>query len=194
MTKQELIAEIREAFANEVYPGDTNIVTPFEGDSEREEFADSFRGKTWQSVPNELLFYERDSLPFFTPAGYKYYLPAFLIFVVDDYYEADTLTDNLILQLTLPTEIDVAIMAQTLGSPDVQERFPSTDFTAILQSQLQSMNQSVHRFIDRFRSFTPEQGRVAKHFLAFMGEEHRDDFLRQEPAIAIERYWFQFDE
>ena len=74
----------------------------------------------------------------------------------------------------------------------MDEKMPGVDWNDMLQSRLRSLNQSVHEFIARAALFSPEQGRVVYQFLAYLRDEHSDDFMNQEPSVAIERYWFQF--
>ena len=80
--KTRLIERIKTAFSTVPYPGDQNItIHPLGLDIEIEEY---FRGKTWQGLSEEKLRYHlTDALGIFSPEGYHYFLPAFLIFALD---------------------------------------------------------------------------------------------------------------
>lgn len=78
MTKEELTARINQVFINVQYPGDHNITIHPLGLDECIE--DYFRGKAWQECTiGGLRLHVMDALGLFTPQGYHYYLPAFLI-------------------------------------------------------------------------------------------------------------------
>jgi len=77
MTKEELIKRIEKVFETVPYPGDQEITIHPLG--LEEELEDYFRGKTWKGHPAEKLRDHQDALGLFTPAGYHYFLPAFLI-------------------------------------------------------------------------------------------------------------------
>jgi hypothetical protein len=82
-----LIDRIRQVFADVLYPGDDSIIgTPehVEICGECSWVRDSLAGRTWQEVaadddPRSHLFH---AMNFFSPAGFQYYLPAFLLLSV----------------------------------------------------------------------------------------------------------------
>lgn len=80
MTEKEinnLISQIRKAFSNTQYPGDTKI-----GYGEKYEIK-QFIGKKWQDLSLEELY--TDQFPHrFTPKGLQYFMPAFLIAILSD--------------------------------------------------------------------------------------------------------------
>src|SRR5438270_13812260 len=78
---QELARQVETAFSDVPYPGDDAIVPLYDNEPHCDECANlarTFRSKNWQSVPLEILFLERGSLPLFTAEAFRYYLPAFL--------------------------------------------------------------------------------------------------------------------
>ncbi|WP_425389086.1 DUF6714 family protein [Cylindrospermum stagnale] len=66
--------------------------------------ARDFRGKDWKKIPLETLRYNADSLFFFTPQAYRFYLPAYLLASIQFYREADIITNNFVHSLTAPEE------------------------------------------------------------------------------------------
>jgi hypothetical protein len=76
--------QIERAFADTPYPGDDHITGPFEAwDWESEELRDAFRGKHWKELMPYDVFYHHDT--FLCPAGFQFYLPAYLLAALDDY-------------------------------------------------------------------------------------------------------------
>lgn len=96
--------EIKTAFGDMPYPGTERIVNDLQGyDLERKQIKEEFsRYENWQDVPRELLLQERDALPLFEPQGFRFYLPAYMLFVVEDYEGADTIPESIVHSQTLP--------------------------------------------------------------------------------------------
>ena len=92
--------EIKTAFGDMPYPGVECIANDLEGnDLERKMIRKEFsRYENWLDVPHELLLQERDALPLFEPQGFRFYLPAYMLFALEDYEGAVSYT-----HLTLPT-------------------------------------------------------------------------------------------
>jgi len=73
------VSAIREAFGANEYPGDAYLVGSREG-CEPEEEAGAFRGRfEWHGVPSEFLDQHAAALSFFSEAGFRFFLPAYLI-------------------------------------------------------------------------------------------------------------------
>jgi len=100
-SKDEIKRKIMETFAGVEYPGDDNIVYDNSGyDLECNEVKAIFRGKKWQDLGLLTLRRNRESVFFFTPESYHFYLPSFLISILDDHDEADAITDTVLYSLT----------------------------------------------------------------------------------------------
>lgn len=80
------------------------IANDLEGnDLERKQIREGFsRYENWQDVSRELLLQERDALPLFEPQGFRFYLPAYMLFVLEDYEGADMIPESIVHSLTLP--------------------------------------------------------------------------------------------
>jgi hypothetical protein len=196
MTATDLLVEITHAFQHELHPGKLNIVNNNSGyDLEVIQIRDSFNEHTWQTLPDELLQYEQGGYIFLSKQGLLYYLPAYLHFCIREYAAADSIPAGLVFVMTLPTEADILLSAlherafQALAYPNTPA--PTGEYIR-LQHDLRALNQNVHRFINRWSGFSAAQGRAILHFLEHLRDEHGQDFLDNEPAMAIERYWFQF--
>lgn len=189
----EVVAEITGAFENEPYPGEWNIVYDnSDYDIEVKRIRETFKVHTWQTLPDELMQDEQYCFSFLEKKGLKYYLPAFMVFAVRDYTGSYSIPDNIIFQLTLPAEMDVVVSALNTRLYRLDTDRPISYWNEYYQSRLLGVNGEAHDFIDRSAQFSPAQGRAILHFLEYMRDEYGEDFLRDQPNIAIERYWFQF--
>lgn len=84
-SQEKLLTEIRNSFADTTRPSQEETVMNYSEEPKRAEVRDKFLHYEWSQVPRELLYQERDALHYFTPAGFRYYLPAFLTALVEDY-------------------------------------------------------------------------------------------------------------
>ena len=77
--KEFVIREIKAAFINNKYPGDDFLQGSFEGSEPFEEI-EPFKGqKDWMKTPSQLLDSHAGALNFFSEAGFRYFLPAYLV-------------------------------------------------------------------------------------------------------------------
>jgi hypothetical protein len=85
--RQRVAQKIIDAFSATPYPGDNNIGgdDPFDGVSVEE----AFRGKHWRNISLKLLLLHHDKLPFFSPQGFRFYLPAYLLGVLFHFEDLD---------------------------------------------------------------------------------------------------------
>jgi hypothetical protein len=77
--KDAVIERIRQAFGGNEHPGDQFLQGSFEGCEPYDEVG-PFTGKTdWQSVEADFLDAHASALSFFSEAGFRFFLPAYLI-------------------------------------------------------------------------------------------------------------------
>ncbi len=97
---EEVISEINEAFSGTTIPADDNIVFTdwLNVDPEYDDIWRRFKGKLWVDVSAEDMVQRRNLHPF-TPDGFRYFLPAHMLLVLQHPEEADTLNDSLIWSL-----------------------------------------------------------------------------------------------
>lgn len=77
--KEEVIQQIEEAFGANPYPGDNFLQGSNEGCEPYEEVRD-FIGKTdWRTLDSELLDRRYSALSFFSEAGFRFFLPSYLV-------------------------------------------------------------------------------------------------------------------
>ena len=193
MVQEELITEITGAFKDEPYPGDLNIVYDNSGfHLECIEIREAFKGHKWTEVPDEILSTEQTALSFMSKEGFKYYLPTFMCSLLRDESVISDGVGMVVLLLKLPTEIDVAVLADQIQQSGTADKLPAVDINEILQNQLAQTNSGVNNFIARASTFTKVQGRVIYRFLVYLRDQPNDDFLSNDANLAIQRYWFLF--
>ena len=80
MTDKEVVIEqIRQAFGGSDYPGDAYLQGSFEGSEPFEEVG-AFKGKKdWRTLGAEMLDAHSGALSFFSEAGFRFFLPAYLV-------------------------------------------------------------------------------------------------------------------
>lgn len=97
MTTDELGDVIRDAFTGGPPPDASEIVRdPDHLHLENEQIKSAFGGKTWTELPIPVLTYHRQAVFFFTPEGWAYYLPAYMLAIFTHYEKTDTMVDALL--------------------------------------------------------------------------------------------------
>ncbi|MBI3461525.1 MAG: hypothetical protein HY000_00475, partial [Planctomycetes bacterium] len=102
MDESELIALIHEAFGDMPHPGDASLRPEACDDHEIQAF---YGNKHWQDMAEKDLAYHNAALCFLSPAGFQFFLPAFLVWVIRNYRGSDAFT------------VDSTIYALDPGSP-----------------------------------------------------------------------------
>ncbi len=96
--------EIKTAFSNIKFSGDDNIL--YDNACQHEECLEIkliFTGKKWEEIKLEDIQYKDYVFSFFSQEAYYYYLPAFMIIVLDSYIEANVVSQAVVYRLTPPT-------------------------------------------------------------------------------------------
>ncbi len=75
---EKLKDDIGKAFSSVEIP-DTDHIVDTEDPAERKDHISFFGGRRWQDISLDDLIYNSESVFFFLPAAYQYYLPAYLI-------------------------------------------------------------------------------------------------------------------
>ena len=194
MSAPDLLTEITLAFQDEPHPGEMNIVYDnFNPDPEVIQLRENLKPHTWQTIPDDILQDVQSGPIFLSKQGLRYYLPAYMSYSIREYREADSIPDDLVFIMKLPTGVDIMLLAiQEKLSPSLAYSYPVTTSSDYFQRRFRDLNGSVHSFINRWHQFSPAQGRAILHFLEWLRDEHSDDYFDNELDIAIERYWFQF--
>src|SRR5688500_9999018 len=86
---------VEGAFRHRIYPGDDGILEDPYHCLDCLAEADFFVGKDWKTIPSDVLRLHTSALFLFTGEALRFFLPAFLIAVLD-YENADTIEEALI--------------------------------------------------------------------------------------------------
>lgn len=95
---------VKAAFSSVPYPGDENLIR---GSSvEAQEIQEFFRGKRWEEITLEKLrghptMVSSDGPAFMTVEAFHYYLPAYLMIIIDKKPEADVIPEFIINTLSV---------------------------------------------------------------------------------------------
>lgn len=93
----DLKQHIRSAFGNTRYPGDAELLHPeCHDDFDIQKF---YGQKDWKNVDDAIIEYENAALCFFSPAAYQFFLPRFLVYVLENYRSGYISVDNTIYSL-----------------------------------------------------------------------------------------------
>lgn len=95
----ELAQQISQAFSDSSYPGDDNISVPTYDDEGTTEY---FKGRKWFGHSVEDLRRHSSSLTFFTNEAFCYFVPAYMLAVIEDAEAADVIIDHLWSDLSPP--------------------------------------------------------------------------------------------
>ena len=169
--REQVAKQIEEAFADTPYPGDENISPEvYEG----EKLTADLKGKHWRDIPLESIFYHKGDLPFFTDAGFRFYLPVFLLAMLRHRAKVDTLPIGLLTKLAPPQEFvwrrDWKSMKKT-GS--FEEYF----------AQLR------RDFLKRMRAFSPKECAAVLAFLEAFGQLFPNDISDPRELREAIQYW-----
>jgi len=131
--KQKVIQQIYDAFSGNDYPGDNFLQGSFDG-CEPYDVIQPFQGRTdWQQIDPALLDAQYDALSFFSEAGLRFFLPAYLIADLrDELQTADpllTLTHGFSDQaINVPTQAGVFVRKTGKSSLVNPNRYGATTF------------------------------------------------------------------
>jgi hypothetical protein len=94
---QEVVRLVESSFENRPYPGDDNIGV--------HDIEEGFMGKRWKDITHQLLWNHRDEIGSLTPDAFRYYLPAFLLAVLQSSEKLDAFPIIFIPYLIPPVSI-----------------------------------------------------------------------------------------
>lgn len=200
LSPNALVDAIAGAFADADYPGDDRIVSSSTGpDFERDAIKRLLKGLGWRDVAPGTLDLLRDSLPFLSPEGFRFYLPAYMVYCLNDFYRADVAIDNVVHSLTVPCADDLERMQKGFGDyraghPEEARALPDDVHESVMRAQADFYDSAANKkfVLDRISGFTAKQSRVIRRYLEYIRDVHGEEFLRDQPQIAIDRFWNKF--
>lgn len=97
----QLKRKLEAAFAHTKYPGDDQLAHYFGGgDCDEKRIRDAFLGRGWRQLDKSQIWVARCSICFFTVVAFRYYLPGFLLWILDRREHYEELVSSLLFVLT----------------------------------------------------------------------------------------------
>lgn len=192
---QTLIKQINEQFGRMGYPGDDKIVIDaMSSQLQCPEIISALKGRHWRDLSRGTLDQLKSALFFLSPEGYRFYLPAFMIYSIEDFYAADVIPDNVIQTLTFPQKSDIDRIRESAKRHQELQPFSDDDWELMLRTMAEKYEDGSLEciFQERVSGFDAEQRRVIRQFLEDMEDAYGEEFPNNEPQTAIDRYWYQF--
>ncbi len=191
MNATNLLTEITRAFPEAPHPDDAALLSPTTAASPAARHIQAaLSGRAWPSVPDDVLHEHVASLPLLSPVGFRYYLPAFLSATVRE--PAQPSSESLLSSLTLPIGVVGPTLTQLLAHFEAGGPPLAPTLHDLMQQQLSQTNQALHHFIACSSRLSPAQGKTICQFLTYLSKQGGAVGSSQQPALALERYWFQF--
>lgn len=204
MNKNQIIEEINHVFADTVYPEEASIVE-YPKAYEYDEIYEFFKGKKWQGFDLKQLAYENSAPSFLLPIAFCYYLPAYMLLIIEDISLADVLVMSVLDKLTLPQTEDIAkhnamIDEQILRAKDPSREIPgikglgieNVDFLKKLIHTEEDLKRETGDFNKMANCLSKEQGMCVRHFLGYIDQANPGYFDEGEIKTIIDRYWKKF--
>jgi hypothetical protein len=161
--------KLLHAFAEAERPGEDEIVC--DGSLEGQELRQALRGKKWDELDGEFLNrHAIQGLWLLEPAGFRYFLPAFLLCLVKDFEACFDLAEETVDTLVYPLTL------QRIRHPDAHAVGECAD---------------VYTFVCRMQGFDLARVEAITAFLQYICEYHLSEFTHNEPQYALEEYWLE---
>lgn len=178
MEKAELVAVIKKAFNETVYPKHPIIDEDAIRDNEVVECESKFKGKKWQEIDYTVIAQENyaSGSAFLSREAFRYFLPAYMTAIVENYYEAIEALDSIMHRLTLPI----------FSVSGTEKNGLVRDVNGTLWCDF-----SEDWFKKTVNGLTKEQCLCIKYFFEYLSATHPED-CKAEAVLAIERYWGKF--
>lgn len=180
--KQTVINHIRQAFGRNEYPGDRFLQGSFDG-PEPAEAVRPFRGQTdWQTIEPVLLDAHSEALNFFSEAGLRFFLPAYLI--------AD-------LQDKLHTADPVFVLSHGFSDLSIEHRIEDQTFirragrTALVNPRRYGATTFFDYARWRLSVFTREEAQAIVAYLRYKRDVDPHNIQRDQIEAALELYWLE---
>lgn len=177
-----IIESIRHAFEQNVYPGDDYIQGSTEGSEPFEEVG-PFEGKAdWRALKAEFLDVHAGALGFFSEAGFRFFLPAYLI--------AD-------LQGLLNVADPLFFLTHGFHDISVEVPTPAKKFiTTVGRSQLVNPRRyGAMTFYDyaryRLSAFTREESEAIVAYLKYKRDAAEEESDKERIQSALDSFWLE---
>lgn len=183
MNNRQIVSqEIQAAFGQNKYPGDNFLQGSFEGPEPYEEI-EPFKGRDdWQNISAELLDAHYVALNFFSAAGLRFFLPAYLIADLQDELETADPLFTLVhgfsdLSVPHPTERRVFIRKTGKTAFVNPKRYGAMTFYDYARWRLSI--------------FTREEAKAIVSYLKFRQRADRSHLDNGQIDAALNLYWLE---
>lgn len=180
--KDVLIEQIRAVFGENPYPGDDYLQGSFEGEEPFEEVG-AFKGiQTWQEIPASFLDAHYSASSFFSMAGLRFFLPAYLV--------AD-------LKNELQTADPLFILTHGFSDQTVEETIRGRTYQIKIGRSgfINPHRYGAASFYDynryRLSVFTREEAAVIVAYLEFKRQVVSSDWEKQAIQEALSIFWLE---
>jgi hypothetical protein len=175
-----LVAQIRAAFQDTPYPGDDRLCGSSQGD-EPAGYALEFRGLDWRIIHPDFLSFNYACLSFFSSAGFRYFLPAYL---VADVMELESSSDPVFhLTYGLVEENTAAIIEDLAQSGDLSGEI--LEFAR--KNEQKPEFDGFQLALEKFAPFTLAEKQAIVAYLDYSAQNN--PYARERIESALERYW-----
>jgi hypothetical protein len=181
-TREGVIENIREAFQENEFPGDGFLLGSSDGCEPFDEI-EPFKGRDdWQAIDACLLDTHYAALSYFSEAGLRYFLPAYLM---ADLKEALATADPL---FTLVHGFSEVTVTHHIGSRDFER-------TIGRRSLVNPRRYGAATFFDyarwRLSVFTREEAEAIVAYLKYRRDSDPDGIQRAEIDAALNLFWME---
>jgi hypothetical protein len=180
MRKEEVIARIQAAFGANSYPGDGFLQGSFQGCEPAEE-AGAFMGKNdWRALDSKMLDQHYNALSFFSEAGFRFFLPAYLIADVRE----ELLTADPLFHLWhgfASVSVEMPVGAQTFSR--------GTGGTKLLNPRLYGAMTWSDYARHRLSIFTREESQAIVAYMAYKRGRETANLDKARIDAALEQFW-----
>jgi hypothetical protein len=180
--KDALIEMIRSVFGEAIYPGDAFLQGSFDGDEPYEEISAFIGIQHWQEPSAAFLDAHYSALSFFSMAGLRFYLPAYLVADVKDELQ----TANPLFILT--HGFSELVVEETIQGCTFQMIFGRSEF-------INPRRYGAASFYDynryRLSVFTREEAAAIVAYLQFKRQVVSVDFEKQAVQAALDAFWLE---
>jgi hypothetical protein len=180
--KESLVETILSVFGKVSYPGDAYLQGSFDGDEPFEEIG-AFKGMTrWQDLAADFLDAHYSALSFFSMAGLRFFLPAYLLADLKD---------------LLQTADPIFILTHGFSDFTIEENIRGRAFQIkIGRSQfINPRRYGAASFFDynryRLSVFTREEAAAIVHYLDYKRQVLDVDFEKESVQAALDAFWLE---
>jgi uncharacterized protein DUF6714 len=180
--KQSVIEKIRAAFQDMEFPGEHFLQGSFEGEEPYEEVSPFRTRKDWAAVEADFLDAHASALSFFSEAGFRFFLPAYLVADLNDQLS----TADPVFHLTHGF-FDFAVNIPAGGRTFVVKSGKSTFINPRRYGAATAGDYARYRL----SIFTQEEAIAIVAYLEYKRDQDSDGIDKPRLSAALESFWLE---